>query len=174
MVIEKKWVVIENRTGGYFQGFGENNHPVIEPISSKTKQYKSERSAKAAINCIGSREYCDFCAKYIERLEVPDAPETPESQERPTSAENGGLVEVQDTSGWIPIFMGASPPNAARRDYWFSKIALCFKRIGEKEVYGVQASDGKLYSAGIDGGEVALNLFLEEYRKYLLPRVTRK
>lgn len=167
MEISGKWVVHERRADVYFTGIGDNGFPVLERLNSRVRTYKSERSAKMAINCIGARECCEFEAVYIEREVVPDVPvDTVPNKSMPV------LTEVKDPIGWEKVFACAKPPALIERPVKFAKISLCRTIIENKEVFGVIAHDGKLYSAGIDGGEAALRFFLEEYYKYLLPRVT--
>lgn len=74
MEIQNKWVVHEKRDDLYFTGMGDNGFPVLERLNSRVRTYKSERSAKMAINRIGAVEYCEFEAVYIEREKVPDVP----------------------------------------------------------------------------------------------------
>lgn len=174
MVIKDKWVVVELRSNTYFAGLSDNDSPILEQLGSKSKLYKSERSAKMAINRIGDREYCEFQVKHIDYQELLDEPKVQDKlavSEQP--AVISGLVVVKDRSGWVPVFAGASPPSIAHSDARFADITLYCKRVGEREMFGVLARDGELYSAGFGGGEVALDLFLREYRNYLLPRVSR-
>lgn len=173
MVVQRKWVIRETRTNTYFRGMNADDYPICERLDSRTKLYKSEKSAKMAMNRIGSREYCDFVVEYIESKEVPDVPQPTGQAPQPSSTHNSGLVIVTDSSGWVPVFAGASPPNIAHADTRFASITLYCKRTGEQEMFGVLAQDGNLYSAGLGGGVVALDFFLAEYRKYLLPRVSR-
>lgn len=174
--INDKWVVHEKRDDVYFTGMDSSDYPVLERLNSRVRMYKSERSAKMAINRIGQHEYCEFEAVYIKREEVPDVPE----DEIPKKAENTApaLAEVKDPSGWGIVFACAKPltldDEFAGRPVKFAQISLCRTVIANREIFGVIAADGKLYSAGIGGGEAALKFFLEEYYKYLLPRVTRK
>lgn len=169
MLINDKWVVHEKRDDVYFTGMGDGDHPVLERLNSRVRIYKNERSAKMAINRIGEQEYCEFEAVYIKREEVPDVPD---DKTAPV------LAEVKDPSGWGTVFACAKPltldDEIAGKSVHFMKISLCRKVIANREVFGVITKDGKLYSAGIGGGETALRFFLEEYYKYLLPRVTRK
>jgi len=173
MEIQNKWVVHERRDDVYFTGMGDNDFPVLERLNSRVRTYKSERSAKMAINRIGSVECCEFEAVYIEREEVPDVPvDTAPDKSMPE------LAEVKDPNGWEQVFACAKPPTfdneTGRKASEFAKITLCRKVIANHEMFGVIARDGKLYSAGIGGGEAALRYFLEEYYNYLLPRVTMK
>ncbi|MCM1275500.1 MAG: hypothetical protein NC299_09050 [Lachnospiraceae bacterium] len=171
MEIKDKWVVHERRDDVYFTGMGEGDYPVLERLNSRVRTYKSERSAKMAINRIGEREYCEFRAVYIKCEDVPDVPADTVPEETPPK-----LAEVGDPSGWEAVFACAKPPTLTeeieRLPVKFAKIALCRKVIANKEIFGVSTADGKLYSAGIGGGEAALRFFLEEYYNYLLPRVT--
>lgn len=174
MVVKDKWVVVEQRSNTYFKRMNEDDYPICEQLDSGTRFYKSEKSAKMAINRIGYREYCDFQTQYIERQELPDEPNLKDKlviSEQPAAI--SGLVIVKDRSGWVPVFAGASPPSIAHSDARFADITLYCKRVGEREMFGVLARDGELYSAGFGGGEVALDFFLREYRTYLLPRVSR-
>lgn len=179
MVIKDKWVVIDIRSNTYFAGLKDNDYPILERLSGRTRTYNSERSAKMAINRIGGREYCEFSAQHIDYKELPDEPIEPKLQDKPVgvlleqSAAISGLVIVKDRSGWVPVFAGASPPSIAHSDARFADITLYCKRVGDREMFGVLARDGELYSAGFGGGEVALDFFLREYRDYLLPRVSR-
>ncbi len=171
MEIQNKWVVHEKRDDLYFTGMGDNDFPVLERLNSRVRTYKSERSAKMAINRIGAVEYCEFEAIYIEREDVPDVPaDTVPDKPMPV------LAEVKDPNGWEKVFACAKPPTVndeiGGRAAKFAKITLCRKIVANHEMFGVIAQDGKLYSAGIGGGEAALRYFLEEYYNYLLPRVT--
>lgn len=176
MVISDKWVVHEKRDDVYFTGLDDQDYPVLERLNSRVRTYKSERSAKMAVVRIGEREYCEFEAVYIACEDVPDVPE----DKLPQDAENTApiLIEVKDRSGWGKVYACAKPPTIddelARRRVKFAEISLCRTVIARQEVFGVIAADGKLYSAGINGGEAVLRRFLEEYYNYLLPRVTRK
>lgn len=109
-------------------------------------------------------ELADLARKY--RKNIPDVPaDKPSDPPKMTVAEN--------ESEWTTVFVCAAPPREPGGTATFSKIALCRKQIGDREIFGVRALDGKLYSAGFDGGETALKRFLEEYYNYLLKRVTR-
>lgn len=173
--INNKWVVHEKRDDVYFTGMGSGDYPVFEHLNSRVRTYKSERSAKMAINRIGEREYCEFEAVYIAREEVPNVPEDKPSDKGENTAPV--LAEVKEPDGWGTVYACAKPPTLddeiARRPVKFAQIALCRTVIAGREIFGVIAADGKLYSAGFGGGETALRFFLEEYYKYLLPRVTR-
>ncbi len=173
MEIKNKWVVHEKRDDLYFTGMGGNDFPVLERINSRVRAYKSERSAKMAINRIGAVECCEFEAVYIEREEVPDVPaDTVPDKSVPA------LAEVKEPNGWERVFACAKPPTVndevGGKTAKFAKIALCRKVVANHEMFGVIARDGKLYSAGLGGGEAALRFFLEEYYNYLLPRLTMK
>ncbi|MBD5128471.1 MAG: hypothetical protein HDT43_00875 [Ruminococcaceae bacterium] len=109
-------------------------------------------------------ELADLARRYPEN--IPEAPQD-EPPEPPKTA------VVANTSEWETVFACAAPPREPGGEAKFSKIALCRKQIGDREIFGVRALDGKLYSAGFDGGETALKRFLEEYYNYLLKRVTR-
>lgn len=175
VLIVDKWVVHEKRDDVYFTGMDSSDYPVLERLNSRVRTYKSERSAKMAVNRIGEREYCEFEAVYIAREEVPDVPEDKPSGKSENTAP--ALAEVKDPSDWGIVFACAKPltldDELAGRSVKFAQISLCRTVIANQEVFGVIAADGKLYSAGIGGGEAALKFFLEEYYKYLLPRVTR-
>lgn len=173
MKIVDKWVVHETRDDMYFTGMSPSNYPVLEHLNSRVRQYKSRRAAECAIGRIHDTgiEYCDFTAEYIEYADVQDVSEDPKQ-------ESLVLAEVKDLSGWEKVFAFAKPPTLsdelAKKKVRFADISLCRKGIANQEIFGVVTLDGKLYSAGIGGGETALKFFLEEYYKYLLPRVTRK
>ncbi len=172
-MINDKWVVHERRDDVYFTGMGDNDYPILERLNSRVRTYKSEKSAKMAINRIGMREYCEFVAEYIKCEEVPDVPNDVSSRDTTPA-----LTEVRDASVWEKVFACAKPPTITeeteRKPAKFAKITLCRAILSNEEVFGVITMDGKLYSAGIGGGETALRFFLEEYYKYLLPRVKRK
>ena len=175
MLIENKWVVYDQRDDAYYTGDREGG-PIFESLNSRVRVYKSEKAAKSAIRYIygtGSErvEFCDLRAVYIEHEDVPDAPDDEPDKD-------SELREVTDPSGWEDVFACAKPiPNSAQQlgqTVSFLNIRLCRKTIGNREIFGVYAADGKLYSAGLDGGEIALKRFLEEYYNYLLPRVSRQ
>ena len=167
MLIENKYVVRETRGNVYFTGMNSNNYPVLESLNSRVRVYKNEKAAKMAIKCIGTVEYCEFAVEYIESEEVPDVPQD-------KSPEPPRMAVVEDASEWETVFVCAVPPKELGGAVTFSKIELCRKQVGDREIFGVRAADGKLYSAGLGGGETALRRFLEEYYNYLLPRVTRE
>lgn len=175
MLIENKWVVYDQRDDAYYTGDREGG-PIFESLNSRVRTYKSEKSTKSAIRYIygmGSErvEFCDLRAVYIEHEDVPDVPEDEPDKD-------SELREVTDPSGWEDVFACAKPvSNSAQQlgqTVTFLNIRLCRKTIANREIFGVYTADGKLYSAGIDGGELALKRFLEEYYNYLLPRVSRK
>lgn len=173
MQIVDKWVVHETRDDMYFTGMSSSNYPVLEHLNSRVRLYKNKRAAECAISRIQDTgiEYCDFTAEYIECADVQDVPKEPETQ-------SPVFAEVKDRSGWETVYACAKPltlsEEFANKKVRFADISLCRKVIANQEIFGVIALDGKLYSAGIGGGETALKFFLEEYYKYLLPRVTRK
>lgn len=109
-------------------------------------------------------ELADLARKY--RKIIPDVPADKPSDPKMTVA--------GDESEWETVFVCAVPPREQGGKVTFSKIALCRRQVGDREIFGVRAFDGKLYSAGFGGGETALRCFLEEYYNYLLPRVTRE
>lgn len=167
MLIENKYVVRETRDNVYFTGMNSNNYPVLESLNSRVRTYKSEKAAKMAILRIGTVECCEFAVEYIKSEEVPDVP-----QDKPSEPPKMALVN--DASEWETVFVCAVPPRELGGSAVFSKIELCRRQVGDREIFGVLAADGKLYSAGLGGGETALRRFLEEYYNYLLPRVTRE
>lgn len=163
MVIENKWVVFETRTGMYYAGNNENGRPDPEPLSGKTRQYRTQRAANCAIDRISEiSEGYNFVAKHIEQKEVPDADEN-------TDKHMNRMAEVTDAAGWKEVY-GFAVPGTDK----FAKIKLCLKELNGIEIFGVKKSDGKLYSAGFNGGEAALKCFCKECYGYLLPRVTQQ
>lgn len=167
MLIENKYVVRETRDNLYFTGMNSENFPVLESLNSRVRTYKSEKAAKMAINCIGAVEYCDFIVEFIKSEEVPDVP-----KDKPP--EPPKMVPVYDDSEWEEVLVCAVPPRKPGDAATLSKIALCRRQTGGREIFGVKTADSSLYSAGFGEGETALRRFLEEYYKYLLPRVTRE
>lgn len=165
MLIEKKWVVRETRDNLYY--VKGDVHPVFEPLSSRTRIYKAKNNAEGAIRQIERLESCEYAPEYIECKEVPDIP-----QDKPP--EPPKMAVVEDVSEWETVFVCAVPPREPGGEATFSKVALCRRQVGDREIFGVRTADGKLYSAGLGGGETALRRFLEEYYNYLLPRVTRE
>lgn len=162
MLITNKWVVREVHGDGYFAG-GRS----CEPLTSRTRRYRTRSNAQRAINQIKRLECQEFVPEYIENREVPDVP-------KDKSSEPPKMAVVNDASEWETVFVCAVPPRELGGAATFSKIALCRRQVGDREIFGVLAADGKLYSAGLGGGETALRRFLEEYYNYLLPRVTRE
>lgn len=146
-------------------------------------------------------EFCKLKAVYIERQEVFDVPKDVKENppDKPESAANRPkFVEVKEPTDWEEVYGFAFPMESLTflctlDDYLraskrlkemkyckstvrigdFSSIKLCRKKVGDREIFGVIAADGKLYSAGLNGGAAALEKFCDECRKYLMPRVTR-
>lgn len=161
MLIEDKWVVFETRSGLYYAGNDKNGLPTPQPLSANTRQYKTQRAAKCAIDRISEEsEYYNFITKYIENQEVPDDE---------IEAIASELVEVADPSGWKEVY-GFAVPGTEK----FSKIRLCLKVKDGLELFGLKKADGKIYSAGFGGGEKALRVFCDACYDFLLPRVTRQ
>lgn len=173
MLIENKYVVHETRDDAYFTGMNGENRPVLEKLNSRVRTYDSKRAANCAIKRIEESgiEYCEFVPEYIKCENVPDVPKDEPDKDLE-------MREVTNPSGWEDVFACAKPiPTSAQllgQTVTFLNIRLCRKTIGNREIFGVYAADGKLYSAGLDGGETALKRFLEEYYNYLLPRVSRQ
>lgn len=160
MLIENRWVVYETRTRLYYAGNDKNGLPTPQPLSANTRQYKTQRAAKCAIDRISDVEYYNFVTEYIEAQEVPN-----DEIEAITSA----LVEVADPNGWREVY-GFAVPGTEK----FSKIRLCLKVKDGMELFGLKKEDGKIYSAGFGGGEKVLRVFCEACYDFLLPRVTRQ
>lgn len=166
------------------------------------KNEKAAKSAVRHIEYSGSEraEFCKLKAVYIERENVPDVPgDVSDKPGARTAADKQlKLSEVREPVGWEEVYGFACPfeslsflkvldthirasEKLKERQYCkdsvrlgdFGKIMLCRKTVGEREIFGVLAADGKLYSAGLDGGAAALEKFCDEVRGYLLPRVKR-
>lgn len=175
MLIENKWAVYDRRDDVYYTG-DRGGGPIFESLNSRVHTYKTERAGKSALRYIletgGERvEFSDLRVVYIEREDVPDAPE-----DKPDNISE--MRAVENPSGWEDVFACARPISQSEQELGkfvdFLKIRLCRKTIGSVEIFGIRAADGKLYSAGIDGGgELALRHFVEEIYKFLLPRVSR-
>lgn len=167
------------------------------------KNEKGANGAIRHIEHSGSErvEFCKLKAIYIKRWEVPDIPEdmkdvpTDKSEAAPDTPK---LVEVKQPVGWQEVYSFAFPMESLvqlknKDDHIraseklremkyckstvgigdFSSVKLCRKMVGDREMFGVIAADGKLYSAGFGGGAAALEKFCDECRNYLMPRVTR-
>ena len=177
--------------------------PIMDALNSRVRTYKNERGAKQAVRKIIDASIGDhtvsrnFEVIYIERQEVPDVPEDPKDN-TPDKPEPQKFTEVKDPEGWYEVYGFAFPleslitlrsldGNIRASETFkqlkyckgsiavgdFSAIKLCRKVVGDREMFGVIAADGKLYSAGIGGGAAALDKFCDECRKFLMPRVTR-
>lgn len=175
MLIENKWVVYDQRDDVYYTG-DRGGGPIFKSLNSRVRTYKSEKAAKSAVRYIygmGSErvEFSELSAVYIKHEDVPDAPDD-EPDKGPE------MREVTDWSGWEDVFACARPISKSEQELGklvdFLKIRLCRKTIANVEIFGIRTADDKLYSAGIEGGELALRRFSEEIYNYLLPRVSRQ
>lgn len=175
MLIENKWVVYDKSDDVYYMG-DRGGGPIFESLNSRVRTYKSEKSAKSAVRYIsgtGSErvEFCVLRAVYIKCEDVPDAPDD-EPDKGPE------MREVTDWSGWEDVFACARPISKPEQELGklvdFLKIRLCRKTIANVEIFGIRTADDRMYSAGVDGGELALRRFAEEIYNYLLPRVSRQ
>ena len=167
------------------------------------KNEKGAKGAIRHIQFSGSErvEFCELKAVYIERQEVPDVPEDvkDDHSDKPEAIpDTPKLVEVKEPVDWQEVYSFAFPMESLiqlrNEDNYirasqklseakyckgtigvgdFSSIKLCRKVVGDREMFGVIATDGKLYSAGLGGGAAALEKFCDECRNYLMPRVTR-
>lgn len=167
------------------------------------KNEKGANGAIRHIEHSGSErvEFCKFKAIYIKRWEVPDVPENVKddpADKLKATPDTPKLVEVKAPVDWQVVYSFAFPmenliqlrnednyirasQKLSEKKYCkgtvgvgdFSSIKLCRKVVGDREMFGVIAADGKLYSAGLGGGAAALEKFCDECRKYLMPRVTR-
>ncbi|MCM1298206.1 MAG: hypothetical protein NC203_00505 [Firmicutes bacterium] len=158
MVIEKKWVVFETRTGLYYAGNDEKDFPTPKPLSSKTRQYCTQRNAKCAIDRISEKtEYYNFVPRYIENQEVEDT----EAAKDPD-----GLTEADNQKGWREVY-GFAVPGTDK----FAAFKLCLKVTGGVERFGLKKEDGRIYEGA---NEKVLRSFCEACYDFLLPRVTRQ
>lgn len=160
MEIKNQWVVHERRDDLYFCGL-KDDCPVLEPLNSKVRQYKSKRAATCAISRIldSHIECCDFVPMYIECKEVPDITEeiTPEPVDAPTEKSTQATVYslIYNDGMWETV-----------TSYW--KISMVKKKIGGRYVFGVidakTARNGYLY-AFESNGEKAWEFFCESVYK---------
>lgn len=160
MEIKNQWVVHELRDNLYFCGI-KDDCPVLEPLNSRVRQYKSERAANCAISRIleSHIECCDFVPMYIEYAEVPDITEEiiPAPAETPAEKKSQAAVYnlTYNDGKWETV-----------TSYW--KIAMFKKTISGRCIFGVvdpkTAQKGYLYDFG-SNGEKAWEFFCERIYK---------
>lgn len=116
------------RDNVYFTGMNSDNYPVLESLNSRVRTYKNERAAKAAIQRIGTVEYCEFAVEYIKSQEVPDAP-----QDKPSEP-----PVIKYDEGWEII------------DAFGKRILYLRKKAANRCIYAVLDSENKLRGFGFD------------------------
>lgn len=177
MEIKNQWVVHELRDDLYFCGI-KDDCPVLEPLNSRVRLYKSERAANCAIPRIleSHIECCDFAPMYIEYAEVPDIAEEIMSAPAETPAEKKSQAAVYNLTyndgKWNTV-----------TSYW--KITMLKKTVNGRYVFGVvdakTAQKGYLYDFGANG-EKAWEFFceciyksgIESIKKMMGEQLTRK
>lgn len=177
MEIKNQWVVHELRDNLYFCGI-KDDCPVLEPLNSRVRLYKSERAANCAIPRIleSHIECCDFTTMYIEYAEVPDIAEEIMSAPAETFAKKKSQADVYNLvyndGKWTTV-----------TSYW--KIAMLKKAVNDKCFFGVVDAKtnqkGYLYDFGTKG-EKAWEFFceciyksgIESVKKMMGEQLTRK
>lgn len=177
MKIKNQWVVHELRDNLYFCGI-KDDCPVLEPLNSRVRLYKSERAANCAIPRIleAHIECCDFTPMYIEYAEVPDITEVIMSApaEAPSKKKSQAAVYnlTYNDGKWDTV-----------TSYW--KIAMLKKTVNGRCVFGVvdakTARQGYLHDFGADGGkaweffcECIYKSGVESVKKMMGEQLTRK
>lgn len=71
------WIVRESLDGTSFAGMTDAGKPIFQPLSCRTRTYKSERAAKAAVNIIRNSGYegNPEAEMMSAAVEVPDVPQ---------------------------------------------------------------------------------------------------
>lgn len=156
MLIENKWVVYDDRNDVYYTGDDCDGKPVMGSLDSRVRVYKSERAAKGAINHIYDvgNEYVTFYwllkPRYIERMEVPDAPqEDKDEMNEPPIIQNDGAWKVIDSFGrikYVKKITTASPlfavldDNGDLRSFGFNELKAWLwysdlrRSVGERRI----------------------------------------
>lgn len=158
MILTNVWVVTDGQQN-YFEGCRESETSgrqisIFKPLSSRTRTYKTKRSASAAVRMASSCYESPYIkAEFIECAKVEDVPEEPKPDKDALEK-----VPEEERSGWLPL------------DRLCGKLPAMMRK-GNR--YAVVLADKEYYFLPSDE-RFAWKRYFKECEKFVLDRIENR